>query len=76
MDDAPLLVDRRPDRVVATLNRSDKRNAIDREMIDALHQLCAELEVQPPSCVRAEPRMRIAASTRWRSSASTTCRCR
>ena len=53
MDDAPLLVDRRPDRVVATLNRSDKRNAIDREMIDALHQLCAELEVQPRTLILA-----------------------
>ena len=41
---APLLVDRLPDRVVATLNRPEKRNAIDQDTIDALHALCAELE--------------------------------
>lgn len=46
MDDAPILVDRRPDRVIARLNRPGKRNAIDQEMIDALHLLCAELEVR------------------------------
>lgn len=43
----PLLTERRGDRVVATLNRPEKRNAIDQEMIDALHQLCAELESDP-----------------------------
>ncbi|CAH0150073.1 enoyl-CoA hydratase/isomerase family protein [Microbacterium sp. Bi121] len=51
MDDAPLLVDRRPDRVIARLNRPDKRNAIDREMIEALHLLCAELEVEPRTLI-------------------------
>ena len=44
---APLLVARRDDRVVATLNRPDKRNAIDQATIDALHALCAELEAAP-----------------------------
>jgi enoyl-CoA hydratase len=43
----PLLVERREDRVVATLNRPEKRNAIDQDMIDALHALCAELEAEP-----------------------------
>ncbi|MCK3769136.1 enoyl-CoA hydratase/isomerase family protein [Microbacterium aerolatum] len=43
----PLLIDRSPDRVTAQLNRPDKRNAIDRETIDALHSLCAELEAVP-----------------------------
>ncbi|MGP6170158.1 enoyl-CoA hydratase/isomerase family protein [Microbacterium sp. A204] len=46
MDDV-LAIERRPDRVIARLNRPEKRNAIDREMIDALHLLCAELEVDP-----------------------------
>ncbi|GAA4047922.1 enoyl-CoA hydratase/isomerase family protein [Agromyces indicus] len=43
----PVLVERRDDRVVATLNRPDKRNAIDQATIDALHALCAELEADP-----------------------------
>lgn len=47
----PLLVDRQADRVVATLNRPDKRNAIDQEMIDALHALCAELEADPRTLI-------------------------
>src|SRR5690606_36006131 len=42
-----LAIERRPDRVIARLNRPEKRNAIDREMIDALHVLCAELEADP-----------------------------
>lgn len=44
---SPLLVERRGDRVVATLNRPDKRNAIDQSTIDALHALCEELEAEP-----------------------------
>ena len=44
MSDGPLLVERRPDRVVATLNRPEKRNAIDQATVDALHALCEELE--------------------------------
>ena len=38
----PLRVERFDDRVVATLDRPDKRNAIDQATIDALHLLCAE----------------------------------
>lgn len=45
--DAPLRVERLDDRVVATLNRPEKRNAIDQATIDALHRLCAELEAIP-----------------------------
>lgn len=48
---APLLVERRDDRVVATLNRPDKRNAIDQATIDALHALCDELEAQPRTLI-------------------------
>lgn len=47
MNEEPLVIDRSPDRAVARLNRPDKRNAIDREMIDALHALCEELEDEP-----------------------------
>src|SRR5690554_2166628 len=47
MDEASLVVERRSDRVIARLNRPAKRNAIDREMIDALHALCDELETDP-----------------------------
>ncbi|MCM3779503.1 enoyl-CoA hydratase/isomerase family protein [Microbacterium hydrocarbonoxydans] len=49
--DSPLLVERSDDRVVATLNRPDKRNAIDQAMIDALHELCAELEEAPRTLI-------------------------
>jgi enoyl-CoA hydratase len=47
----PLRVDRRSDRVVATLDRPEKRNAIDQETIDALHALCAELETDPRTLI-------------------------
>jgi enoyl-CoA hydratase len=40
-------IERRPDRVVATLDRPDVRNAIDQATIDGLHALCAELEADP-----------------------------
>lgn len=53
MDDSPLLVEYGDDRVIARLNRPGKRNAIDREMIDALHLLCAELEVAPRTLILA-----------------------
>lgn len=43
----PMLVEHRADRVVATLNRPERRNAIDQATIDALHELCAELERDP-----------------------------
>lgn len=49
--DAPLLVERLSDRVVATLNRPARRNAIDQATIDALHALCAELEAEPRTLI-------------------------
>jgi enoyl-CoA hydratase len=42
-----LRVERLPDRVVATLDRPAVRNAIGQATIDALHELCAELEAEP-----------------------------
>jgi len=48
---APLLVERHEDRVVATLHRPHKRNAIDQATIDALHVLCAELEESPRTLI-------------------------
>ena len=44
---SPVLVDERDDRVVVTLNRPDKRNAIDAETTQALHQVCTSLEATP-----------------------------
>ncbi|MCA1305668.1 enoyl-CoA hydratase/isomerase family protein [Microbacterium esteraromaticum] len=49
----PLLIERHADRVVATLNRPDKRNAIDQDMIDELHALCGELEADPRTLILA-----------------------
>jgi len=40
-------VTRLGDRVVVQLNRPDVRNAIDQRMVDELHAVCAELEVDP-----------------------------
>lgn len=40
-------VEERADRVIVTLNRPDKRNAIDADMVAALHEVCATLERQP-----------------------------
>lgn len=40
-------VDEHDDRVVVTLNRPEKRNAIDAAMVEELHRVCAELERQP-----------------------------
>lgn len=48
---SPLLVERLDSHVLATLNRPEKRNAIDQELIDALHALCAELESSPQTLV-------------------------
>lgn len=48
-----LHIDERDDRVVATLDRPEKRNAIDQETIDALHALCAELEEKPRTLILA-----------------------
>ncbi|WP_353826482.1 enoyl-CoA hydratase/isomerase family protein [Agromyces sp. SYSU T0242] len=51
--DAPssLVIERTGDRVVATLNRPDKRNAIDQSTIDAIHALCEELEGEPRTLI-------------------------
>jgi len=42
-----LRIDRHDDRVVATLHRPEVRNAIDQQLVDELHLLCAELEAVP-----------------------------
>lgn len=42
-----LLVTERDDRLVVQLNRTAKRNAIDQEMVNELHELCAWLESTP-----------------------------
>lgn len=47
----PLRTERLPDRVVARIDRPDKRNAIDQDTIDALHALCAELEREPRTLI-------------------------
>ncbi|MDN3443026.1 enoyl-CoA hydratase/isomerase family protein [Microbacterium sp. APC 3901] len=46
-----LRIEEQDDRVVATLDRPEKRNAIDQEMIDALHSLCAMLEDTPRTLI-------------------------
>lgn len=48
-----LRIEEQDDRVVATLDRPEKRNAIDQEMIDALHRLCAMLEETPRTLILA-----------------------
>ena len=42
-----LLVEERDDRVVVLLNRPEVRNAIDQQMVDELHAVCAALERRP-----------------------------
>ncbi|PTT69646.1 enoyl-CoA hydratase/isomerase family protein [Arthrobacter sp. HMWF013] len=42
-----LLVEERADRVVVLLNRPEVRNAIDQQMVDELHVVCAALEQNP-----------------------------
>lgn len=39
------------DRIVATLARPEVRNAIDQDMIDRLHEVCAELEERPRTLI-------------------------
>ncbi|MDR5699442.1 enoyl-CoA hydratase/isomerase family protein [Agromyces aerolatus] len=46
-----LRVERLSDRVVVTLDRPDVRNAIDQQTIDALHEICAELEATPRTLI-------------------------
>ncbi|WAC67143.1 enoyl-CoA hydratase/isomerase family protein [Agrococcus sp. SL85] len=41
-----LRIEERGSHVLATLDRPEKRNAIDQELVDALHRLCARLEVE------------------------------
>ncbi len=50
MSDA-LRIERRDDRVVATLDRPEVRNAIDQTMVDELHALCVELEERPRTLI-------------------------
>ena len=40
-------IDERDDRLVVTLDRPDRRNAIDVEMVEALHGVCGRLEREP-----------------------------
>ena len=42
-----LRVEERPDRLVVTLNRPERRNAIDAEMVGELHEVCTRLERDP-----------------------------
>jgi enoyl-CoA hydratase len=42
-----LKVEERADRLVVLLNRPEVRNAIDQQMVDELHQVCAYLEQAP-----------------------------
>ncbi|ALX66527.1 enoyl-CoA hydratase/isomerase family protein [Microbacterium sp. XT11] len=46
-----LRVEESADRVVATLDRPEKRNAIDQATIDAIHALCAGLEDDPRTLI-------------------------
>ncbi|MBI4940508.1 MAG: enoyl-CoA hydratase/isomerase family protein [Actinobacteria bacterium] len=43
----PLRVEDGEDRVVVRLDRPERRNAIDQEMVDALHDICDDLERRP-----------------------------
>jgi len=47
VDFGTLLVEEREDRVVVLLNRPEVRNAIDQQMVDELHMVCAALEQHP-----------------------------
>lgn len=42
-----LRIEELPDRMVVTLDRAEKRNALDADMVAALHDVCAALERQP-----------------------------
>lgn len=42
-----LRIEERPDRMVVTLARPEKRNAIDAELVSALHEVCGRLEREP-----------------------------
>jgi enoyl-CoA hydratase len=47
LDFTAILVEERDDRVVVLLNRPAVRNAIDQQMVDELHIVCAALEQNP-----------------------------
>ncbi|MFI7219485.1 enoyl-CoA hydratase/isomerase family protein [Micromonospora maritima] len=42
-----LRIEELPDRLVVTLDRPEKRNAIDADLVGELHGVCAELEARP-----------------------------
>jgi len=42
-----LLIEEHADRLVVTLNRPEKRNAIDAHLVEELHAVCARLEHEP-----------------------------
>lgn len=44
---APLVIEEGSDRVLLRLHRPEARNAIDRAMVEALHDACAALEATP-----------------------------
>ena len=46
-DQRSLTIEEAGDRVVVTLNRPDRRNAIDQWMVDGLHEVCERLEGAP-----------------------------
>ncbi|MCU1530620.1 MAG: enoyl-CoA hydratase/isomerase family protein [Arthrobacter sp.] len=46
-DFSTLLIEERADRVVVLLNRPEVRNAIDQQMVEELHVVCAALEQNP-----------------------------
>lgn len=46
-----LRIEDRGSHILATLDRPEKRNAIDQDLIDALHELCADLERDPRTLV-------------------------
>ncbi|MER7446147.1 enoyl-CoA hydratase/isomerase family protein [Microbacterium sp. NPDC097977] len=48
-----LHIEEQEDRIVATLDRPEKRNAIDQATVDALHGLCAMLEDAPRTLILA-----------------------
>ncbi len=45
--DSPLLIERGENRMIIRLNRPEVKNAIDLTMVEALHEVCAELEAHP-----------------------------
>ena len=48
-----VLVERAEHRMVATLDRPHTRNAIDQQTVDALHEVCEELERDPKVLILA-----------------------